>query len=392
MRRAAAVAASLALLAAAPAGAATSSNVAAKPPSSQALGEYVTGKPVGGRITFRLFAPDARRVTLFLGNVDPTVTPPATLMRKASNGVWSTTVGPLAPDMYEYYFSVDGYRSIDTGAALQKPQRQANTSLVLVPGSLLDDRDVPHGVVGSVRYHSDALHADRQMYVYTPPGYTPSGDRLPVLYLYHGFMDTSGSWVFEGRLPEILDNLIASGKARPMIVVAPDTETEVPVAEDFPGPRLVPEFFARNALSADAELTHDIIPYVQSHYAVRDDADDRAIAGLSQGGYQTLSSGLGHPGLFHWIGAFSPGPLQAPPNALIEAGLANPARVNATLKDFVLTVGDRDGLVLPATEQFEARLTGLHIRHRYELAPGHAHEFDLWRADLADLLQRLFRP
>ena len=366
-------------------------NQAYKLPPHQPAAGYITRQLPDGRIAFRLFAPAARAVTVFVGNADPTVTPPHFALAKAADGTWSTTVGPLRADMYEYYFSVDGLRTIDPGAAITKPQRQVNTTLTIVSGSILDDRDVPHGDVVSVHYHSSALNAERQMYVYTPPGYASGSGRLPVLYLYHGFLDTSGSWIIEGRAPEIADNLLAAGRMRPMVIVVPDTETEEPVPETLGGRALLDDFFRQNAAKADDELVRDIIPLVQSRYQVRTDAGGRAVAGLSQGGYQALVSGLGHRGMFDAVAAFSPGPLWAPPEAAIEAGLAHPDLVNADLHEFILEVGDHDGLVLPSTIAFHERLERLHIRHAWTLVPGHGHEFDLWRQNLADLLPVLFR-
>ena len=227
---------------------------------------------------------------------------------------------------------------------MPKPQREVNTSLVLVPGSLLDVRAVPHGELRSVAYHSKALGAERQMYVYTPPGYADSSAPLPVLYLYHGYGDTSGSWVYQGRAPQILDNLIAEGKAAPMLAVIPDTETDQGevVTEDFAvanGAALVEKFFVPNAQAADRELTEDIIPLVQARYRVRQDPGGRAIAGLSQVGYQALVSGLSHSDLFSAIGAFSP--LVKADDVGNAVGLKQPEAVNRAFATFAIVSGDQ---------------------------------------------------
>lgn len=341
----------------------------------------------GQSVTFRLYAPNAQQVGVYLGNKDPTTPPPETSMTKDSTGTWSVTVGPLTPDLYEYYFNIDRFRSIDTGARSPKPQRQVNTSLLLVPGSVLDDADTLHGEVRSVTYHSSALGSERQMYVYTPPGYEQSTTKFPVLYLYHGAGDTSGSWIIEGRVPQILDNMIAGGLIKPMIVVVPDTITEEPSPEstsDFDS------YFAANAIHADSELVGDIIPYLDSHYRTQTSADKRAIAGLSQGGYQTITSAFGHLNLFHWVGAFSPG-IMTITNPLLEQGLSHPQQVNNHLKEFVVTVGGSDGVVTSTLLPFQQQLQSSGIKDQFSVVPGYGHEFDFWRRDLMQFLPTIFQ-
>ena len=266
--------------------------IPALPPTDQPLRDFVTRVEADRRITFRLFAPEAKAVSVVFGSMDPTEVK-ATPMTKDGHGVWSVAVGPVAPDLYEYYFNVDGFRATDTGTNAPKPQRQVNTSLILVPGSIVDTRPVPHGDLRVVTLTSQALGSERQMLVWTPPGYGDGSAPLPVLYLYHGFGDTVWSWVTQGRAPQILDNLLADKKIVPMIVVIPDTETDIAAAvpEDFPGATRRQTFYPANAAAADRELIGDIIPYMEAHYRVRTDAAGRALAGLSQGGYQALVSG-----------------------------------------------------------------------------------------------------
>jgi enterochelin esterase-like enzyme len=366
----------------------------AAPPPTKPLSDFITHTLPDGRVLFRLFAPQAHAVSLVFGNADPTRPPTPRPMAKAEDGVWSLTLGPLEPNLYEYYFDADGLRVIDTGTSAPKPQREVNTSLVLVPGSLLDVRPAPHGELRSVAYHSQALGAERQMYVYTPPGYTDSAAPLPVLYLYHGYGDTSGSWVYQGRAPQILDNLIAEGKAAPMLAVIPDTETDQGevVTEDFAvanGAALVQKFFVPNAQAADGELTEDIIPLLQRRYRVREDPGARAIAGLSQGGYQALVSGLSHPDLFSAIGAFSP--LVTADDVGYADGLKQPEAVNRAFKIFAIVSGDQDGLLREPIAQFDEHLTQLGVHHEYRLIPGQGHDMDVWRPALIEFVQRVFR-
>jgi hypothetical protein len=159
----------------------------AAPPLDRAMREFVTSVEKDGSITFRLYAPAAKAVSVgVFGPYEPLA------MQRSDDGTWSVKSEPLKPNLYEYYFNVDGFRSVDTGGNAPKPQRQVNGSLILVPGSILDIRSVPHGDLRLVTLHSNALNSERQMYVYTPPGYTDSSEPLPVLYLYHGFGDTVG--------------------------------------------------------------------------------------------------------------------------------------------------------------------------------------------------------
>ena len=360
------------------------------PPADQPLNQYLTSIGEDRRITFRLFAPAARRVSLIFAKLDPAVTKPIPLVRD-ENGVWHTTLDPVEPNLYEYYFNVDGFRSIDTGSRFPKPQRQINTSLILVPGSLLDRRNVPHGDLHLITFHSNALQLERQMYVYTPPGY---GDRaLPALYLYHGFGDTAESWIVEGRAPEILDNLLSEGRIQPMIVVVPDTETDIPAAipENFPGSSRRETFYPVNACAADRELVNDIIPYMEAHFRIRMDAQGRAIGGLSQGGYQALVSGLSHLEKFAWIATFSGVTTTTVPNDRVSSALADPSVIRAALRDFTITVGSNDSLTGNDIAGLKAILDEKKIAHHYHEFPGLGHEMDVWRPSLIEWLPKLFR-
>jgi enterochelin esterase-like enzyme len=360
------------------------------PPADQPLSRYVTSIGEDRRITFRLFAPAARKVSVIFRKLDPAATESIPLARN-ENGVWHTTLDPVEPNLYEYYFNVDGFRSIDTGSRFPKPQRQINTSLILVPGSLLDRRKVPHGDLHLITFHSNALQSERQMYVFTPPGY---GDRaLPVLYLYHGFGDTAESWIVQGRAPEILDNLLSEGRIEPMIVVVPDTETDIPAAipENFPGTTRRQTFYSVNASAADRELIDDIIPYVETHFRVRTEAQGRAIGGLSQGGYQALVSGLSHLEKFAWIATFSGVTTTTVPNDQVSSVLADPLALSAGLRDFTVTVGSSDSLTGNDIAGLKAILDEKKIAYHYHELPGLGHEMEVWRLSLIEWLPKLFR-
>ncbi|EJK84589.1 enterochelin esterase-like enzyme [Rhizobium sp. AP16] len=359
----------------------------ASPPADRPLKEFVTSVEKDGSITFRLYAPSAKAVSVVLGSRDPVA------LQRSDDGVWSAKSEPLKPNLYEYYFNIDGFRSIDTGANAPKPQRQVNTSLVLVPGSILDTRNVAHGDLRLVTLHSKALNSERQMYIYTPPGYTDASKPLPVVYLYHGFGDTVASWVTQGRAPQILDNLLAEKKIEPMIVVIPDTETDIPdaIAENFPGADRRKNFYPINADAADRELTQDLIPYMKKHYRVRDNADGRAVVGLSQGGYQALVSGLSHLGTFGWVATFSGVSTTTVPNKAVDAALNDPAKINKALRGFTVTVGSKDQVTGKDIAGLKATLDEKKIAHDYHEYPDLQHEMDVWRPSLVAFLEKVFK-
>ncbi|MEZ2222916.1 esterase [Rhizobium sp. RCC_161_2] len=359
----------------------------ASPPADRPLKEFVTAVEKDGSITFRLYAPSAKAVSVVLGSRDPLA------LQRSDDGVWSVKTEPLKPNLYEYYFNIDGFRSIDTGTNAPKPQRQVNTSLILVPGSILDTRNVAHGDLRLVTLHSKALNSERQMYVYTPPGYTDASKPLPVIYLYHGFGDTVASWVTQGRAPQILDNLLAEKKIEPMIVVIPDTETDIPdaIAENFPGADRRKNFYPINADAADRELTQDLIPYMKKHYRVRDNADGRAVVGLSQGGYQALVSGLSHLGTFGWVATFSGVSTTTVPNKAVDAALNDPAKINKALRGFTVTVGSKDQVTGKDIAGLKATLDEKKITHDYHEYPDLQHEMDVWRPSLIAFLEKVFK-
>ncbi|KIS44438.1 alpha/beta hydrolase-fold protein [Kosakonia radicincitans] len=361
------------------------------PDLSVPVSQYVTQVNADKSITFRLFAPGAKRVSVITGS-----TPDSYVshdMSKDASGVWSWKSGALAPNLYEYYFDVDGFRSVDTGSRFQKPQRQVNTSLILVPGSILDDRAVPHGDLLTVTYHSKELGSERRAYIWTPPGYNGKGEPLPVLYFYHGFGDTGLSAIDQGRLPQIMDNLLAEGKIKPMLVVVPDTETDImqAIPENFPPKDRRKTFYPLNAKAADRELMHDIIPLVDARFNVRKDADGRALAGLSQGGYQALVSGMNHLESFGWLATFSGVTTTTVPDAGVSAQFSKPALINKQLHNFTVVVGEKDSVTGKDIAGLKSELEKQGIKFDYKVYPGLNHEMDVWRPAYAEFVQKLFK-
>jgi enterochelin esterase-like enzyme len=345
-------------------------------------------------VTFRLLAPKANAVDVILGIKSGPYEPQGSTtaaMTKDANGLWSVRLGPLEPTLYEYQFRLEGRKIADPGNDMPKPQRQVDTSLLLIPGTPPDFLDVQNGAHGTMRdetYYSTTLGKNRRVLVYTPPSYARSHAPLPVLYLYHGFWDTRYSWVTEGRLAQILDNLLAEGKAVPMIVVVPEAHALPP--EDIPGPDNT-AYLAKNQQAVDEELFHDIIPFIEAHYNIRDEPRERAIAGLSMGGLQAIETGIVHLGYFRWIGAFSPGVRPAALSEEFKNALENREKINKSLLLFDIVSGDDDRLVGEDVTKFQDRLKQANVQHVYTLLPGGTHSMFVWRAALHSFLQQIFK-
>jgi len=258
------------------------------------------------KITFRILAPKAEAVRLS-GSDIPGNGQGAT-MTKGTNGVWEVTLGPIDPGTYRYNFNVDGVSVIDPRSPAISESNNNVWSLVHIPGQeFMDTKEVPRGAVSAVTYYSKSLGKFRRMQVYTPPGYETGKGKYPVFYLLHGAGDSDESWSSVGRAGFILDNLIAAGKAKPMLVVMPAGHTRAS------------GFGARTTTSTNAtparppvdefiqDFENDILPYVEKHYRVRTDPKSRAIAGLSMGGAQTLNIAVRNLDKFGYVGVYSSG-------------------------------------------------------------------------------------
>jgi enterochelin esterase-like enzyme len=248
-------------------------------------------------VTFRINAPMAQNVRL-TGSDIPGLLQGAP-MTKGENGVWEVTLGPIDPGAYRYNFNVDHVSVIDPRNPSISESNNNVWSMVYIPGAdFMDTKDVPHGAVSAVTYYSSVLKKFRRMHVYTPPGYENGSGKYPVFYLLHGAGDCDESWTSVGRAGFIMDNLIATKKAKPMVIVMPAGHTAQTGG------------LIGTAGSQDdfiAEFSTDIMPYAESHYRVQADRQHRAIAGLSMGGTQTLGIAIPHLEQFAYIGVFSSG-------------------------------------------------------------------------------------
>ena len=255
------------------------------------------------KVTFRIYAPNAQAIRLAAGDV-PGVGQ-TTQLTKGENGIWQVTVGPIDPGAYRYNFNVDGVSTIDPRNYATSESNTNVWSMFYVPGSdFMDTRDVPRGAVAEVTYHSTALNTFRRMHVYTPPEYELKNDKYPVFYLLHGAGDSDDAWSTVGRAGFILDNLIASKKARPMIVVMPAGHTRR--GPGGTGGRSATEEFV-------SDFNTDVVPYIQKNYRVLTDRNSTAIAGLSMGGNHTLQVAFPNLDKYGYIGVYSSGLLGAFP-------------------------------------------------------------------------------
>jgi len=328
------------------------------------------------KVTFRLRAPKASEVVV--AGQWPNG---RAVMTKDANDVWSVTVGPIAPGVWEYNFQVDGVQMIDPGNPAIKPMREPRTSILHIAGQpplLHDFQDVPHGTVRQHTYVSKSLGRTRELVVYTPPGYDQQADaRFPTLYLQHGSGDNQATWVAHGKAHWILDNLIAQGKARPMVVVMMDGHASI--AQGMAG-------FQNNTTAFERDLLEDVMPFVEANYRVKTDAASRAIAGLSMGGGQSLTVGLNHLDRFAWVAGFSS---SVPSRETVAGFLNDPAAANTKLKLLWIGVGKEDFL-LQRNQEFIATLKDKDIHHEWHLTDGN-HSWPVWRLYLADLAPKLFQ-
>ena len=334
-----------------------------------------------GKITFRLRAPKAEKVSVICEAVG---TRP---MAKDAGGVWSVTVGPVAPGIYDCQFDVDGLRITDPASPNVFGNRQGSRGYVEVPGPpghpRHDEwRDVPHGTVTIHWYTSKATGARRRVHVYAPPGYAQeTSKRFPVLYLLHGSGDNDSHWTLLGRANVIADNLIADGRAVPMLIVMPDGH----VADRSRGREEGGRNRGRGPFEKD--LLENVLPLIEANYRVLADAQHRGIVGLSMGGGQSIGVGLGHLDQFAWVGAFSAAVSGTDP--ALAALRSDPVAANQKLKLLWIAIG-KDDFLLARNRDFVKALDELKIRHTSQETEG-THAWGVWRGYLAEFLPLLFR-
>jgi enterochelin esterase-like enzyme len=344
------------------------------------------------RVTFRVCAPsatEARVTSTDIADVIPMGInggPAGLPMTKDDKGLWSvTTDKPIAPDNYRFNFSVNGARVPDPQGTTFTQERTGTNSTfeVMGPEGAFQtwNKDVPHGLVSTYEYWSKSLGVKRRAHVYTPPGYLTSTQRYPVLYLVHGAGDSDDSWTGTGHAHYILDNLIAAGKAKPMIIVMPFGHTP-----DRPGVDLL-----ANTDFGD-DLLKDLMPKVEHDFRTINKPDARAMAGLSMGGSHTIRYGLTHPELFHYIGIFSMGLGMNGNTADVtryESANAVALQRDAREMKLVYYAMGKDDFLYGTVAPTRAMLDKNGIKHVYNESGG-GHTWINWRRYLNDFAPRLF--
>ena len=378
------------------------------------------------KVTFRLLAPKAANVVLN-GNWDQGTNLP---MTKDDQGIWSATIGPLGEQLWGYSFSVDGVKVLDPGNGEYQRDGNRYDNMLMISGPASDlwdfKPDVPHGAVQAVWYPSAILkQKGRRMYVYTPPDYLASKAKYPVLYLLHGGGGDEDAWTTMGRAAIIMDNLIAQGKAKPMLVVMPNGNPTQIVSQGYafgptpprqsvtaPAPPPVQAAAGRGAGrdpgqapapgaapaagrgtggrvqvyegSYPHSLVKEIIPFIEKNYRAIANKDSRAIAGLSMGGGHTVQATNNNPGVFGWIAVWSAGGQDTPEFA------AALTKVKASgVKHYWVGVGTTD-FALQGSKTLYAVAQKVGLNTSYHDAPG-AHYWFIWRQFLGEFGSIIFR-
>jgi enterochelin esterase-like enzyme len=350
-----------------------------------------------GRVTFRLRAPNATEV--FITGIGQRLA-----MQKNEQGLWTATTDPLQPDIYTYSFSVDGATFNDPANPLLKSSYgNEGQSMVRVPGPLAwEPAEGPRGVVSHHQFKSAVIGAERDYYVYTPPNYDATRrDPYPVLFLLHGLGDDAAAWLNVGAANAILDNLINAGKAKPMIMVntlgygTPDGTAGAMNANMIPT-------FAKS-------LVEEVLPQVEKSYHVSKDRNQRAIAGLSMGGAESLYIGLNYLDHFAYIGSFSgafvmwsranppaPNAGRGAPQSMETADFEKNfpslnSKTSSQLRLVWIACGLDDNLIT-VNRQFKEWMKSKDLQFSDVEVPGYAHVWPLWRQNLTELAPLLFQP
>jgi len=357
-------------------------------------------------VTFRYNAPTADTV-LLTGDFLPTEKiktqwgefdgPGKALLTKDEKGVWSYTSKPLASDLYSYSFVVDGITTTDPNNVYMIRDVASVTDVFIVGGGKADlysVQNVPHGSVTRRWYNSPGNKMERRMTVYTPPGYETSGKDYPVLYLLHGMGGDEEAWIALGRSSQILDNLIAAGKAEPMIVVMTNGNVAQQAAPGESSKGLYkPTMQLPNTMDGTFEATFkDVISFVESSYRVKADKADRAIAGLSMGGYHSLHISRYYPNTFDYVGLFSAAIM---PNQGVTAKVYEnfdetlKAQKDNGYKLYWIGIGKSDFLYKNVTDYCQ-KLDGMGMKYEFMETEG-GHTWTNWRVYLSEFVPKLFK-
>lgn len=353
-------------------------------------------------VTFRLLAPNAKEVQLsgdwMRSEGFRRVTEP---MVKGDSGIWTFTTSALPSDLYTYSFIADGLRTVDPNNAYVLRDVASVTNIFITGGGKGDYykvNRVPHGTVTRRWYSSPGNKKNRRVSIYTPSGYEDSNEKYPVLYLMHGIGGDEEAWLGLGRAAQILDNVIAQGNAKPMIVVMPNgnVSQEAAPGEGSEGP-VRPTFMLSNTMDGKFEETFvDLMNFVEKNYRIKPGKENHAIAGLSMGGYHTNYISRYYPKTFDYMGLFSPALNNKPedhPTAVayqnLDQALKN--QMSNGYKLYWIAIGKNDIPILyNAVQDYRKKLDGMNFKYEYfETAGGHT--WTEWRTYLTMFAQRIFK-
>ena len=328
------------------------------------------------RVIFKINAPEVQKVQVDLGRKYDLV--------KGADGTWETTTDSISEGFHYYTLLIDGVALADPASETfyGMGRMASGIEIPFVGGDYYALKDVLHGAISVKRYYSNTTQSWRRFFVYTPPGYDANAsEKYPVLYLLHGGGEDERGWASQGKTDLILDNLIAAGKVKPMLIVMLDGNVTAPV-------------FGEDYLKVfESELKHNVIPFVEKTYKVSANAQNRALAGLSMGGLQTLYTGVKNTDLFSYLGVFSSGWLPAQKtisDAQYDFMKNNASSINNNLKQFWISMGGKEDIAYANCQIMLAKFKDLNIKYTYSEYPG-GHAWPVWRNNLYQMAQLLFK-
>jgi enterochelin esterase-like enzyme len=334
------------------------------------------------KVTFRFVSRTAKEIKLSAQFEKAPVA-----MTKDTAGVWSVTLGPVKPDMYPYNFIVDGIQVADPRNTAIFPNEGFQNSLVEITGAtplVHTVQNVPHGTV-SYRYYNSPELGTRPVVVYTPPGYENDTKTMyPVLYLLHGSSDVEETWTKVGRANIILDNLIAQGKAKPMIIVMPYGRAYPKISKSAGSLRNWD-----NLQEISKDFLNQLFPFIEKNYRTKKDKDSRAVAGFSGGGGTSLYVGLSNPNLFSWVCGFAPGMLKNEFDRNNAVPFKDPSLTNQRLKLFWIGVG-KDDITYNVVQDYTKLLNEKKIKHELFISDG-GHTWMNCKLYLSMIAEKLFK-
>lgn len=332
-------------------------------------------------VIFNIKAPDAKKVQIDLGKKYD--------LQKDADGNWKVTTDSISEGFHYYSLLIDGVAVADPASETfyGMGRMASGIEIPFVRGAYYSMRNVPHGDVRIKNYFSKVTNSWRQMYVYAPPGYDSAvNDRYPVLYLLHGGGEDERGWATQGKTDLIMDNLIAAGKAKPMIIVMPDAN-------------IGSGGFSAGGIESsmklfEREMKEAVIPFVEKNYRTLTDANSRALAGLSLGGMHTLYTGINNTDKFSYLGVFSSGWIVPMMNDISDKQYAflkdNTSMVNNNLKSFWISEGGKDDIAWKNGQIMLGKLDDAQIKYTYSEYPG-GHTWPVWRNNLYNFAQVLFK-